>query len=375
MKRTFFVLFMALLSKTLSSQIPEIKEVKRFMSLGEKEGFKIVLPTQEIDKFQKTYNKFLKANNAEPLKSPKGSSESIYNRLFLKGLESPVILFVVMEQEGKNVGWTGYFFNEKDSSKTENKIAIKEFIGNVYNASMYQLYEDSINAKQREIKDANSQMNTLSKEAQKCQKNAISAKDKIREAEAQIEKSKALLNGAQAKLPELESAISKTKSSLSAAQTEMKKIGDVENEIKEMVAKYKKMNKNLAELQKDPTTNANLIVATDSDMGALKETMAKRQMEFKSMESTAKTNLKSAERDVKNAESEFKKCDKTIKNENDRISDANLLITDKRKVIEENEKQVEEYNNSEKTKAEVVVKVLESSLLQLQEAQKAFKTF
>ncbi len=361
-------LFIAALAQT-----PEVKEIKRFMSLGEKPGYKLILPGQQVDKFEKPYAQLLKTFNADNIKAPKGSNEKLYKKLFLKGSEAPILLIASMEQEGKNLGWTGYFFNEKDSTVLDNKAGIELFLKSVYYASMYSLYDDSIFIQNKLIKDAKSTQGSLSKNAEKNHKLINKSKDIIRNAEASIEASKALIASNQTAITGLQAAATETKSKLTDAENEVKKVEDASNEIKDILGRQKKLTKNLSELKKDPANNANLIIAQEADIVRINEDIAKKQEAFKSLEAQTKAMKKSAEKDADNAADKLKSAEKIIKKENATIENCTNKITDARKVIADNEAEVEKYQSNEKSKAEDEVKKLEARLSELITTQKSFQ--
>jgi len=373
MKKLAIALFIATFFCVNAQQKAETKEVKRFMSLGEKSGYKLVLPNQELSKVEKINKEFLKDQNAEILKSPKGSNEQIFKKFYLKGVEQPLLLFAIMEQEGKNVGWTGYFFNEKDSTNLDNSTAVNVFLTSLFNKSMYKLYEDSINFQEKKVKEANNGLKDKSKDADKNQKNINNAKDKIRNAEQAIEKSNANITSFKNQIGELTNKKNASESKLKEANAEMSKAEGVEKEIKESLNKLKKLNKNLSELQKDPATNANLIIAQTNDINLLTEAINKRQIEYKDMNNAAKSNLKAAEKDAKKAECDLKDAEKAIKKENDNISKSNNQITDSRKSIEDNQKSIDTFNSAEKSKSEDEIKAQNQLLENLKATQSLYK--
>lgn len=374
MKKTIFVVLFLSSFLTQSAQIkPEIKEVKRFMSLGEKPGIKILLPNQELSKAEKLNKEFIKNQHAEIVKSPKGSNEQIFKKFYIKGIEQPLLLIALMEQEGKNVGWTGYFFNEKDTSIFDNKIATEQFVTAIFNKSMFSLYEDSIIFQEKNIKEVNGNLKDQSKGVEKNQKCINKAKDKIRNADLEIEKANSTIATITPLLTGLTNSKSDMQAKLKLAENELNKTKDVENEIKESLNKAKKQSKNLSELEKDPATNANLILAQKNDIAVLTQSIEKRQLEYTTILATAKAGVKSAEKDLKNAESSLKDAEKNLKKANSSIGDANKDITEARNEIEENQKQINKFNETEKTKSEEAIKTQAKILEDLKVNQGFYK--
>lgn len=351
----------------------EITEVKRYMSQGEKPGYKITLPNQTVEKYSKAQKDYFKSIKSELIKSPKGSNEIIYKNVYLAGEEKPQQLFILIDQEGKNVGWTGYFFDEKEMISSPNKEGITKFLKQIYNLSMIRLYDDSIFVQMKFIKEAQSELKSKSKDADKNQKNIINAKDDIRNAESEIEKNKAAVESATAKLGELKGELDAAKSKVQAAESEMEKVKQAENEIKELMSKHKKQSKNLNELQKDPASNANLIIAQESDLQKMKENIALKTSEYKASEANAKSQLKNAEKDLDKTEDNLKNAEKSIKRGNENIKDKSSEIVEKRNTIESNEKQAEIFRSAEKGKAEEQIKELEKRLEELKSLQNSYR--
>ena len=101
------------------------------MSLGERICYKVLIPHQTVSSVEKIVSKYLKSQSAESVKIPKGSNEIVYKSVFLKEVKTPTFLHFIVEQQGSNVGWTGFFLNEKDSTNQENKTSIQGFVQNV----------------------------------------------------------------------------------------------------------------------------------------------------------------------------------------------------------------------------------------------------
>jgi len=367
---TFFLI--CILAIPSIAQIPEIAEVKKNMSLGEKLSYKIILPNQETSKAEKITKEILQSLNAAQVKSAKGSNELIYSKLYFKGNDKPVRMYVVVEQEGKNTGWTGYFVNEKDSQNVESTLEIKALMISIYNKSMFLLYEDSINFQQKSVKAAQGNLKGKSKTTEKNQKYINSSKAEITESEAAIEKSKSTVASVSSTLADLTTKQTDAKSKLKSAEDEIKKVELVEKEIKESLSKYKKMTKNLAELQKDPATNANLIAAGITDLENLAQSIASRQSEYGSMLSDAKTNVKMSEKETSNARDNVKNAAKLIKIETNNISKQKNNIDKNKKTIERNQKQIDVFLSFDKSSSEDQIKIEEKKLEELKSLQNPF---
>lgn len=371
MKKLSLELMCLMLSTMIFAQ-PTITEVKRYMSQGEKTGYKIILPNQRLEKFEKPNTKNLAKYDAESVKPPKGSNELIFQNIKLKGVDNSILLYNIMEQEGKNIGWTGYFFNQKDTSNVTDKNVLTPILTSVYNASMYQLYDDSIYAQQKFMEDAQSTLDAQSKSAGKNQKEVNSSKQKISDAESEIEKSKKKIESAKESFKELESKKSATESKLKDAEKEMKKVEEFEDGMDELKSKQKKLNKNLAELKKDPATNANLIIAQELDINKISEEIGLKQAEYERMKSAGKSALKDAERENKKAVCDLKDAEKVVKKEEDRIQDLTEKIVDNKKIIEANEKSIENFQSTEKGKSESSLEEKKKRLEELKTLQKAY---
>lgn len=83
------------------------------MSIGERICYKVLIPHQTVSSVEKIVSKYLKSQSAESVKIPKGSNEIVYKSVFLKEVKTPTFLHFIVEQQGSNVGWTGFFLNVK----------------------------------------------------------------------------------------------------------------------------------------------------------------------------------------------------------------------------------------------------------------------
>ncbi|MFY7861037.1 MAG: hypothetical protein ACOVP5_02330 [Chitinophagales bacterium] len=370
MKKLYFTAIV-LLNIQLNAQI-EIIDVKRFMSAGEKEGVKMTIPNQNKEKFEKLQNDWMKKNGASLVKQPKGSNEIQYKNVYLKGTEKPMNLFVVLDQENKNVGWTGYFLIDSTNQVTQNKPGVTIVLQSLFNVSMNSLYDDSITIQNKLIKETTSLKKDQGKEAEKCQKNINNAKDKIRDAESEIQSNQSSVDLNKGKIAELQSKLIEAEAKLKDAQVEMKKTKDIGTAVDELMSKHKKQLKSLKELEKDSEVNANLIIAQSQDIAKLAEEINLKSTEFKSAESAAKILLKGAEKEADNAKDNLKDAEKAIKKGNQKITDNNETIIDQRKKIEENEKAIEKYISIEKGKTEEELKKLNERLEELKTIQKRY---
>lgn len=360
------------LSLALNSQT-EVKELKRNISLGEREGFKITLPNQKIDRFSKPHTTMLKKLNGKSVKASKGSNEIIYNNISIQGTEQPVAVYIIMDQEVSQIGYTAFFIDEKTNEAIKNNSGTDKFMQKIYNLSMHTLYQDSIDVQSDILKEAEGTLKDKSKDADKNQKNINKAKNKIRDAEAEIEKSKASVEAAKGQLGSLAAAIDANKSRVKDAEAEMKKADQAGDELKEMLNKNKKLQKNLGELQKDPTTNANLIIAQEADIAKLSEEVKVKTEAVKGQTSSAKSMLKNAEKDLDKSQDNLKDAEKKIKQESSSIEKNTEAIADCRKTIAENEKQIEGFESAEKGKSEEAINAVKKRLDELKLLQAKFQ--
>ena len=357
----------------LIGQNPEIKEAKKIISLGEKKGYKILLPNQDLARIDKLMSKYLKSQNAEIVKAPKGSNEMMFKSVFLKDIITPCLLYTVIEQQGTQVGWTGYFFNEKDTSEISDSLPIRALLGTVYKLSMISLYDDSIHIQSKILKETQSNLNSLAKNATKNDKKINNSKKEIADAEKEIENSHIKLKQASEKLDSLNASLKDAEGKLKNAEFEMTKINEDEGALKELLNKNKVMTKRLKELEIDPTANANLILAQSQDLKTNTELVAAKLQEFGRKQKMTKDNLKNAEKEFDKAKDNQKDANKTIKYENKNIKDANEKIVDKKQLIETLSIENKEFEEKEKTNAENAVKMEQSKLDQLQAAQAQYK--
>jgi chromosome segregation ATPase len=370
-----FILTIAIVSVfgVLFSQNPEITEEKRLMSLGEKNCFKVQIPYQTTSNVEKITTKYLKSQSAESVKVAKGSNEIVYKSLFLKDIKTPSLLYFILEQQGNNVGWKGFFINEKDSINQENTASIHNFMQNIYKLSMLSLYEDSITMQSKALKEAENKLKNLAKDAQKNDKNVNKSKREITDSEKEIEKSQENVKQTTAKIEELTSAIKEAESKLKTAESEMEKVNQLEITLKDLLKKDKEMNKRIKDLSKDPAANANLIQAQNQDLLLNTEMIKNQQQEFIAAEKTGKANLKIAEKGLDKAKDNLKNAEKTIKSENKNIQKAKDNIVDKNKEVDDAASEVNRFQTKEKAEAEEEIKKEKLKLDILKEAQNIYK--
>lgn len=355
------------------SQGPEILIEKRLMSLGEKSANKIILPNQQVSRIVKITAKYLKSNYAETIKAPKNSNESIYKSVFLKDITTSCFLYFIVEQQGTNVSWTGFFFNEKDTTEISNSSSINLFLNNIYKLSMHSLYEDSIDMQSEILNEAEARLKDLGKSATKNDKCINKSKKEIAEAEKEIESSNAKIKLASEQIEPLNKSIKEAEAKLKEAVAEMEKVNQLEKTLKDLLKRDKEMNKRLKELEKDPATNANMILAQNQDIQLNAEMVKNQKNEFLAVQKIAKTNLKSAEKALDKAKDNLKEAEKTIKNENKNINKAKDNIVDKNKTIENSSAEINKIESKEKADASEVIKKEKAKLDLLKETQSQYK--
>jgi chromosome segregation ATPase len=370
----FYITFLFYICiQSLLAQSPEITEEKRLMSLGERTCYKVQIPYQTASTVEKITNKYLKSQTAESVKAPKGSNEIIYKSVFLKEVKTPNFLYFMVEQQGSNVGWTGFFLNEKDSTNLENTASIQSFVQNIYKLSMVELYEDSINMQSKALKEAENNLKDLSKDAQKNDKTANKSKRQISDAEKEIAKSQENLKQTTAQLEGFTAAIKAAESQLKTAESEMGNVNQLEKTLKDLLKRDKEMNKRLKELEKDPAANANLILAQNQDLMLNKDMVKNQQQEFQAAEKIGKANLKSAEKSLDKAKDNLKEAEKTIKSENKNIQKAKDIMVEKNKEIDDSESELNRFQTKEKSEAEEKIKKEKLKLDLLKETQSLYR--
>jgi hypothetical protein len=359
--------------QSLLAQNPEIKEEKRLMSIGERTCYKLQIPYQTLPSVEKIVRKYLKTQSAESVKVPKASNEIIFKSVFLKEINTPHLLYFILEQQGSNVDWTVIFLNEKDSTNQENKASIQSFMQNVYKLSMIALYEDSIIMQSKALTEAETKLKNLSKDAQKNDKNTIKAKREIADLEKEIEMSQESIKQTTAQLESLTAAIAEAESKLKTAESKMGKVNQLEKKLKDLVKRDKEMNNRLNELEKDPTANANLIIEQKEDLMLSTEKIKNQKQEFLAEEKIGKVNLKSAEKSLDIAHDNLKKAEKMIKTENKNIQKAKDNIVDKSKEIANSESEMNRFHTKEKLEVEEEIKKEKLKLELLKDKQSLYK--
>lgn len=370
MKYHLFSLF-SLLYLGLAAQ--EISESKRFMSLGEKQAYKIILPNQKQGVAIKLTHSYLKDLKAESVKPPKDINEIIYKNLFLKNVDQASVLHCIIEQEGPNVGWTGFFLNEKDTTSLTNPDAIHSFMKSIYNQSMLNLYSDSIDRQKHKLKDVENKLKDLSKDASKNDKEINNAKREIADAEKDIEKKEANIKALSGKMEGLMTTIKDAEGKLSEAKKDMENVNQLENTLEKLIDKDKEMNKRLKGLQKDPVGNANLIVAQNQDIAQNAEMVRQQKEEFTLREKAAKSNLKAAEKNLEKAKCDLKDTEKDIKSENKNIQKLNDIISKNKRSIDDSKDAISKFENENKGKVEEEIKKEKQELERLESTQNQYK--
>lgn len=372
MKKVLLLLTISLILGNIVAQEPEIKDIKRFMSLGERNGLKIAIPTQNVKSFEKILTNHIKSIGASVLKAPKGNSELIFNKLYLKGTEEPLMFFNALEQESTKVGYYAYI-SKIDSTEVLPTESLKELLIILYKKSMISVYDDSIKDQSKIVEKAENGLKDLMKNREKAEKNIAKLKSNISDLEKDIEKSKGIQNEKTAKTSEYSTKKADAESKLHEVQKTESVVKDAKNELKSLMDNFKKMTKNLKELQKDPALNANLIIAQTNDLTALETKINEKQLAFKSIESDFKNNLRSSEKSYDQAKDLLKDNDGDLKSEIKNIEKSTTKIADIRKEISENEKTIESIESTEKSKKQAEIDAEIQKLNELKAAQKVFQ--
>ncbi len=370
----FSLVLCIFISTSLFAQIkPEIIEVKRIMSLGEKQGFKLTIYNQETGKVEKIAKEVLKSLNAEQLKSQKSIREVVFKKLYIEKEDKPLYLFADIIQEGKNVGFFGYFLFEKDSLNCSNTESINKILKSIHNKVIFSDYEDSIYFQQKMVKEANAILLDRSKETNKNHKKINQAKDDIHEAELSIEKSKLQIVKLNETTPILEKNLKEKESELKVSENNFDKTKKLEDEIDELKSKLKKMNKNLVELQKDPVVNEHLIIAQQQDISLISVTIADKENLYKQAIEKSKLEVKLAKKNKENALDEIKSTKKSIKNEDESIVESTKKIEKLKSKMDEYYYSNVMFESKDKAILEEELKKQELKLNELKNAQNFYK--
>jgi hypothetical protein len=363
-----------LITISIHAQIkPEITEVKRIMSLGEKAGYKLTILNQDADKVEKITKEVLKTISAEQVKMPKSNRELVFRKLYLQKEDKPIYLFADIVQEGKDIGWTGYFLFEKDSSICTNSKSIKLILAAIHSKIIYTTYEDSVYFQQKIIKEANSNLADKTKESEKNQKRVNEAKDDIHNAELAIEKSNADIIKVNETISGLEKIVKEKKIELKTAEDNLDKVKKTEDAIDDTKSKLKKMTKNLTNLQKEPAINENLIIAQQQDITSISLSIAEQEAAFKLAKEKAKSEVKIADKISSTANDNLKNAKKSIDNNTDNISDSNKKIEKLKSKMNELYAQIDTFMSKDKSRLEYEIKKQESILIELKNTQSLYK--
>lgn len=370
----YLYIYFLVLSQFSHAQIkPEIIEVKRLMSVGEKSGFKLLLLDQEINKVEKLTKEVMKSLNAEQVKSQKNNRELIFKKLYLAKEDKPIYLFSDIIQEGKNIGFYAYFLFEKDSSAFNNTEAIKETLTSIHNKIIYSVYDDSIFFQQKILKEANSNLSDRIKEKEKNQKKINQAKDDINSTEMYIEKSKKEILALNESLPDLEKNSKEKEGEFKAADKNLDKTKRTEDVIDDAKSKLKKMTKNLSELQKEPSINEHLIIALQQDISILTISIQDEELKYKQALEHSKSEYKLAEKNCDNAKDNIKDVKKSIKNLEENIVDATKKIGKLRVKIDDLYGLIDTFVSKDKEVLEEEIKKQELILNELNKTQILYK--
>ena len=329
------------------SQSIEITEIKRIMSLGEKTGYKLIIPRQMASTVEKITKDYLKSKNAEIVKSNKSKSEMIFRKLYINGVEQPLMLVATIEQEGSQVGWTGYFFYEKDTSSLDRKDTILHFVNVIYSKTIFLSYEDSIDIQASKLKEVASELKSKEKEVKKLQKNIDDAKDEINDYQKSIAKSEEEMDKYKSKKEQLTKELAEKSVQLKFAEQEMKKVEVLDEELDMLKSKEKKLGKNLSELRKNERANEYVITSQSADLDLLRKMIDQRQLDRDLRYEQAKSNLKTAKKNYNQVEDNVRDAEKVFEKNKENIVDSKKMIIKKRKEIDENQETMNYLNNKE----------------------------
>jgi len=329
--RNILILLCSALNIALFSQSTESKSVTRMMSLGENVGIKTKMPNANENDLTKLLNKWMKDISAENIKPQKGSNEVIYNNVSIKGYMNRVKIYNTFLQEGKDVAWTSFYFDESNTNIT-NIDSTNDFIIQFYKKHMYKLYEDSIKEASYVFEKLDGTLKKETKKRYEAEKDIAESKRNIEEAEKDIEIAKKNITNRQTGLDLLKLNVEVAEKILKEHKKTEKAVDDAEDEYDKNKDKLKSLKKNLDQLKKSPETNANLISAQTQDIEAMEAVVKEKETKYESIKSIYK--------------SKYKELDKILDKEKDRLHDAEKEIKSNTKTENKGGNQIEKEKNN-----------------------------
>lgn len=345
--RNILILLIITFNLTLFSQTTESKSVTRMMSLGENVGIKTKMPFANENDLIKLLSQWMKEKSAENIKAPKGSNEFIYNNIYINGYSGKIKIYNTFLQEGKDVAWTSYYFNESNTNIT-NLDSLNEYVTQFYKKHMTMLYEDS-------IKEANYTFDkldgTLKKETKKryeAEKDIAESKRNIEESEKEIDIAKKNILNRQTGLDMLKLNVEVAEKALKEHKKTEKAVDDAEDEYDKNKDKLKSLKKNLEQLKKSPEANANLISAQTQDIEALETTVKEKEAKYESLKSIYKSKYKELDKILDKEKDLLHDAEKDIKSNNKTETKGGNLIEKEKKKITENEAVISKFETETK---------------------------
>ena len=314
------------LSFNLYSQSIESKNVTRMMSLGENVGIKTKMPFANENTLTKLLSQWMKDISAENIKPQKGSNEIIYSNVSINGFTNRVKIYNTFLQEGKDVAWTSYYFDENNKNIT-NIDSTNDFIIQFYKKHMYKLYEDSIKEANYVFEKLDGTMKKETKKRYEAEKDIAESKKNTEEAEKDIEIAKKNITNRETGLDLLKLNVEIAEKALKEHKKTEKIVDDAEEEYDKNKDKLKSLKKNLDQLKKSPEVNANLISAQTQDIALVEATVKEKETRYESLKSIYK--------------SKYKELDKILDKEKDRLHDAEKEIKSNTKTEHKGGNQIE----------------------------------
>lgn len=332
--RNILILLIITFNLTLFSQTTESKSVTRMMSLGENVGIKTKMPFANENNLIKLLSQWMKEKSAENIKAPKGSNEFIYNNIYIKGYSGKIKIYNTFLQEGKDVAWTSYYFNESNTNIT-NLDSLNEYITQFYKKHMTMLYEDSVKEANFVFQDIDTKLKKETKNRYDAEKSIAESKKNIEEAEKEIDIAKKNISNRQSGLELLKSNVLTADKALKEHKKTEKEVDDAEDEYDKYKDKLKSLKKNLDQLKKSPEANANLISAQTQDIEALETKVKEKEAKYESLKSIYKSKHKELDKILDKEKDLLHDAEKDIKsNSKTEMKGGNLIEKEKKKIAE-----------------------------------------
>lgn len=341
------VLLLLILHLPIFAQVPEIKNVKRMMSLGENVGIKTKIPNANENNLIKLLSQWMKEKSAENIKAPKGSNEFIYSNIYIKGYAGKIKIYNTFLQEGKDVAWTSYYFDESQSNIT-NIDSLNEYIIQFYKKHISLLYEDSIKEANFVFQDIDAKLKKESKIRFEAEKEIAESKKNIEEAEKEIDIAKKNISSRQSGLDLLKSNVSKADIALKEHKKSEKEVEDAEDEYDKYKDKLKSLKKNLEQLKKNPEINANLISAQNQDIESLENVIKEKNNVYERLKSIYKNKYKELDKILDKEKDLLHDAEKDIKSNNKTETKGGNTIEKEKKKIAENEAIISKFETETK---------------------------